>query len=53
LGWYDTVTFLRLRTPLVLPVLHEVVDRGRIGRGRGVAEAGRFVLGDLAQDAGA
>ncbi len=43
--------FPTLAHPLVLPVLHEVVDHGRIGRGRGVAEAGRFVLGDLAQDA--
>jgi hypothetical protein len=44
---------LRWRTLLVLPVLHEVVDHGGIGQRRGVAEAGRFVLGDLAQDAGA
>src|SRR5579871_352636 len=40
-----------LSRPPVLAVLHEVVDHGGIGQGRGVAERARLVLGDLAQDA--
>src|SRR6266700_1509256 len=36
---------------LVLAVLHQIVDHGGIRQRRGVAEASRFVLGDLAQDA--
>src|SRR4051794_19127270 len=40
-----------LRRLLVLPVLDEVVDHAGIGQGRGVAQAARLVLGDLAQDA--
>src|SRR5690348_18099738 len=34
----------------VLAVLDEVIDHGGISQGRGVAEARRLVLGDLAQD---
>src|ERR1700712_4759355 len=42
---------LSLSGLLVLPVRHQIIhDRG-IGQGRGIAEAARFVLGDLAQDA--
>ena len=39
------------RPALVLPVGDQVVDDGRIGEGRGVAERAELVLGDLAQDA--
>ena len=39
------------RALLVLPVLDEIFDHGGVGQRRGVAEATRFVLGDLAQDA--
>src|SRR6185312_7987243 len=42
---------LRCRGFAVLPILDEVVDHGRIGQRRGVAQAARLVLGDLAQDA--
>jgi hypothetical protein len=35
----------------VLPVLDQIFDHRGIGQGRGVAQAARFVLGDLAQDA--
>src|ERR1700687_5641915 len=42
---------LRPRALLVLAVLHEILDHGGIGQRRGVAEATRFVFGDLAQDA--
>src|SRR2546430_1114869 len=43
---------LRLRGgALVLPVVDEVVDHGRIGERRGVAQRAVIVLGDLAQDA--
>ena len=37
--------------PLVLAVVDQVVDHGRVGERRGVAEVGEIVLGDLAQDA--
>jgi len=39
------------RPLLVLTVLDEIVDNSGVRQCRGVAEAGRFVLGDLAQDA--
>jgi cyclopropane-fatty-acyl-phospholipid synthase len=41
----------RLSAPPVLPVDDEVVDDGRIGQRRGIAECAEIVLGDLAQDA--
>src|SRR3954453_2106216 len=42
---------LSRRVLLVLPVLHEIIDHRGVGQGRGVAEAGGFILRDLAQDA--
>src|SRR5712672_2339044 len=42
--------YLDRRPLLVLPVLDEIIDHGGIGERRGVAEAARFVLRDLAQD---
>src|SRR6201991_3178402 len=36
---------------LVLPMRHQILYHGRIRQGRSIAEAARFVLGDLAQDA--
>src|SRR3974377_2384434 len=43
---------LRARSrALVLPVGHQIVDDGRVGERRGVAEITELVLRDLAQDA--
>src|SRR5712692_1241695 len=42
---------LSRRTLLVLAVLDQIVDYCRIRQRRGIAEASRLVLGDLAQDA--
>src|SRR3984957_4584387 len=36
---------------LVLAMSHQIVDHGGVRQRRGVAEASRFVFGDLAQDA--
>src|SRR6202048_3128892 len=44
-------SLLHPRALLVLPVRDEIVDDGGIGQCRGIAEASRLVLGDLAQDA--
>src|ERR1700691_1213203 len=41
----------RLRALFILTVVDQIVDHGRIGERRGVAEIAEFVLGDLAQDA--
>src|SRR3984957_2406350 len=41
----------RLRALFILTVVDQIVDHGRIGERRGVAEIAEFVLGDLAQEA--
>jgi hypothetical protein len=42
---------LHPRALLVLAVLDQIVDHGRVRQRRGIAETARLVLGDLAQDA--
>ena len=40
-----------LSGPFILTVVDQILHDGRVGERRGVAEIGKIVLGDLAQDA--